>query len=71
MRPPKDMLRADACTPVDHLYFAPSYWHLGTIGLWAGDAAPPPEANAAAAADAPAAASAQVHMCFLPLHSMP
>ncbi len=42
--PPKEMLRPQACTPVDHLYFAPSYWHLATIGLWApdgGQEAPP------------------------------
>ena len=37
--PPKEMLRPQACTPIDHLYFAPSYWHLATIGLWAPDGA--------------------------------
>jgi hypothetical protein len=28
--PPND------CIPVNHLYFAPSFWHAGTVGLWKG-----------------------------------
>ena len=36
MRLPPDVVRPVKCEPVGNHFFDPSYWHLGTRGLWLG-----------------------------------
>lgn len=31
---PQGPIQPSVCTPITHLYFCPSYWHLGHVGLW-------------------------------------